>query len=111
MPLPIPRLAPVTTATLPVSAPMELLTFADWSFCGRLLDAGGCRGPVGEDHARHVARVAPFLQHRLEIIPAQAPAAEQEPFGLLVAFVGEIARRAFGEHDREVQRDFAEAAD
>src|SRR5207245_602128 len=45
----------------------------------------------------------------LEVVPAQTPAAEQEPFGLLVALIGEVAWRAFGQERREIQRNFLEA--
>src|SRR5687768_6674732 len=43
--------------------------------------------------------------------PAQAPAAEQEPLGLLVAFVGEVARGALLEVLRQVDGDLLEPGD
>src|SRR4051794_38378385 len=93
MPLPIPRLAPVTTATLPSSEP----AMSDQL---RLL-RGGLR--LAQHQAGQVALGAPVGEHRLKGLPARQIAAEQRPLGLRLPVVVEVAGGAFAEEARSVE--------
>src|SRR5688572_1335849 len=80
---------------------------------GRENIAAGCPAQTPERSSRdlqpfHLAGRAPVEHQLAERRPAMAIAAEQAPFGVGVALVVEIARRAFELEGREVHLDLAE---
>src|ERR1700756_4357680 len=103
MPLPMPRLAPVTTATLPESEPIP---------SSLLLRRDGFRvRRLGELEARQVALGAPLAQHLQEVVRARRVAAEQRPLRLGLAFVVEVAGGALAEEARGVELVLAHVGD
>src|ERR1700730_13746221 len=90
----MPRLAPVTTATLPASEPM-------------LSSSSSPR----QDQSFQIAFISPLLQQPLEGYPAGSVGFARVPSKLLRALAVEIAGRAFTLELRDVDRGLADVAD